>query len=41
MPVKWTTLKKWTNWYNLPKMNEEEMEYMNRSTVSNVTESVI
>ena len=36
MPIKWTTWKKWTflESYNLPRLNQEEIENMNRPVTS-------
>ena len=44
MPIKWTTWKKWKNFlekYNFPKLNQEEIENLNRSITSTEIESVI
>ena len=43
MPIKWTTWKKWTflEKYNLPKLNQEEMENLNRPITSMEIETVI
>ena len=42
MPIKWTTWKKWTNsQYNLPKLNQEETENLNRSIRSTEIKIVI
>ena len=42
MPIKWRTWKKWTNSkYNLPKLNQEEIENLNRPITSTETETVI
>ena len=50
MPIKWTTWKKWTNstwkkWtnskHNLPRLNQEEIEDINRPITSTEIETVI
>ena len=43
MPIRWTTWKKWTNLerYNLPRLNQEETENMNRPITSNEIETLI
>ena len=43
MPIKWTTWKKWTNLRGLqvPKLNQEEIENLNRPITSTVIETVI
>ena len=44
MPIKWTTWKKWKNFlekYNFPKLNQEEIENLNRSITSMEIETVI
>ena len=44
MPIKWTTWKKWTNFlekYNFPKLNQEEIENLNRRITSMEIETVI
>ena len=42
MPIKWTTMKKWTNsWYNFPRWNQEELENINRPITSNEMETII
>ena len=46
MPTNWTTWKKWTNSlfrnsHALPKLNQEEIESMNRPITSEEIESVI
>ena len=42
MPVKWTTWKKWKNLkYNFPKLNQEEIENLNRPITSTEIETVI
>ena len=44
MPIKWTTWKKWTNFlekYNFPKLNQEEIENLNRPIISMEIETVI
>ena len=43
MTIKWTTWKKWTFFerYNLPRLNQEETENMNRPIKSNKIETVI
>ena len=39
MPIKWTTWKQWTN--NHPKLNQEEIENLNRPITSMEIETVI
>ena len=39
MPIKWTTWKQWTN--NHPKLNQEEIENLNRPITSMKIETVI
>ena len=44
MPIKWTTWKKLKNFlekYNFPKLNQEEIENLNRSITSTEIETVI
>ena len=44
MPIKWTTWKKWTKFlekYNFPKLNQEEIEDLNRPIASKEIETVI
>ena len=44
MPIKWTTMKKQTNSlerYNFPRLNQEELENINRKLKSNEIETVI
>ena len=44
MPIKWTTWKKWTKSlekYNFPKLNQEEIENLNRPITSMEIETVI
>ena len=44
MPIKWTTWKKWTKFlekYNLPKLNQKEIENLNRPITSTEIETVI
>ena len=43
MPVKWTTWKKWAflEKYNLPRLNQEELENINRLITSTEIETVI
>ena len=42
MPIKWTTLKKWTSYkYNLPKLNQEETEIMNTPITNTKLKTVI
>ena len=44
MPIKWTTWKKWKNSkksINFPKLNQEEIENLNRSITSTEIETVI
>ena len=44
MPIKWTTWKKWTKIlekYNFPKLNQEEIENLNRQITSTEIETVI
>jgi len=44
MQIKWTTWKKWTDVlekYNLPKLNQEEIENLNRPITSMEVETVI
>ena len=44
MPIKWTTWKKWTKFlekYNFPKLNQEEIENLNRPITSVEIETVI
>ena len=44
MPIKWTIQRKQKmemEMYNLPKLNQEEIETINRSTTSTETELVI
>ena len=44
MPIKWTTWKKWMEFlekYNLPKLNQEEIENLNRSITSTGIENII
>ena len=38
MPIKWTTMKKWTNF---PRLNHRELENINRPITSNEIETVI
>ena len=40
MPIKWTTWKKWTK-YDFPKLNQEEIEDLNRAITSKEIEIVI
>ena len=42
IPIKWKTGKKWINFQkcNLPRLNEGEIENMNRSITDNIFESV-
>ena len=43
MLIKWTTWKKWANLqkYNLPKLNQKEMENLNRPITSMETKVLI
>ena len=42
MPIKWRTWKKWTNSkYNLPKLNQEEIENHSRPVTSMEIETII
>ena len=44
MPIKWTTWKKWTNSkknINFPKLNQKEIENLNRHITSSEIETVI
>ena len=44
MPVKCTTTEKWTNFlerYNFPRLNQEELENINRPITRNEIETVI
>ena len=43
MPIKWTTRKKWKflEKYNFPKLDQEEIENLNRPITSTEIESVI
>ena len=44
MQIKWTTWKKWINVlekYNFPKLNQEEIENLNRPITSMEVETVI
>ena len=44
MPIEWTTWKKWTNFlekYNFQKLNQEEIENLNRPIISMEIETVI
>jgi len=44
MPIKWTTWKKWTKFlekYNFPKLDQEEIENLNRPITSTEIETVI
>ena len=43
MPIKWTTWKKWTNIreVQVPKLNQEETENLNRPITSKEIETVI
>ena len=42
MPIEWTTWKKWKILsYNLPRLNQEEIENMNRPITSAEIETVI
>ena len=44
MPIKWTTWKKWKNSkksINFPKLNQEEIENLNKSITSTEIETVI
>ena len=44
MPIKWTTWKKWANSqkkYNFPKLNQEEIENLNRPITNMEIETVI
>ena len=41
MAIKWITWKKWTDSYELPKLNPEEIEIMNNPSTSNEIEAVI
>ena len=44
MPIKWTTWKKWTTFlekHNLPILNHEEIENINRPITSNEIETVL
>ena len=44
MPIKWTTWKKWTKFlekYNLPKLNQKEIENLNRPITSTEIKTVI
>ena len=43
MPIKWTTWKKWANSYknNFPKLNQEEIENLNRPITSTEIKTVI
>ena len=43
MPIKWTTWKKWTilREYNLPRLNQEEIENINKPIISTEIETVI
>ena len=45
MPIKWTIyieeMDKFQEIYNLPRLNQEELEYINSQIASNENESVI
>ena len=42
MPIKWTTQKKWTNsQYNLPKLNQADIENLNRPIKSTEIKTII
>ena len=41
MAIKWITWKKWTDSYELPKLNLEEIEIMNNPIISTEIEAVI
>ena len=41
MAIKWITWKKWTDSYELPKLNPEEIEIMNNPIISTEIEAVI
>ena len=43
MPIKWTIWKKWTflEKYNIPKLNQEEIENLNRPITSTEIETII
>ena len=44
MPTNWTTYKKWTSFqklYNPPKLNQDEIDTLNRQIPRSETESVI
>ena len=43
MPTNWTTWRKWIflEIYNLPKINQEESENLNKQVTTSETESVI
>ena len=44
MPIKWTTWKKWTKFlekHNLPKLNQREIENLNRPITSTEIKTVI
>ena len=42
MPIKWTTWKKWTNsQYNLPKLNQADIENLNRPIKSTEIKTII
>ena len=44
MPIKWTTWKKWTKFlekYNFPKLNQEEIDDLNRPITSKEIKTVI
>ena len=45
MPIKWTILKKWTSSsiekYNFPKLNQEEIEDLNKPITSKEIQTVV
>ena len=41
MAIKWITWKKWTDSYELPKLNPEEIEIMNNPIISTEIKAVI
>ena len=41
MPTKWTTWKLYVEKYNFPKLNQEEIENLNRLITSKEIETVI
>ena len=41
MSIKWITWKKWTEKFNLPRLNQEEIEILNNPIISTEIEAVI